>query len=202
EVRTYRTGEGRLWADTADKPAPVLVTSGPLADLAPRLIVGRLPASPDADEVVVSEFALYQLGVRDDDELDAVLGRAVRLDVGGFRNAQPLALARALIGQKPPEELTRGQMQALEKITHSLPQKIDLFDLSAAEKLELQKLLAPPAEPTEERPHESGKTASGTYRICGAVRLMTREEKKKMTPLDPWELINGDAFLPPATGGK
>jgi putative ABC transport system permease protein len=48
EVRTFRTGEGRLWADTADRPAPVSCVSGRLDDLAPRLIAGRLPGSPDA----------------------------------------------------------------------------------------------------------------------------------------------------------
>ncbi len=202
EVRTYRTGEGRLWADTADRPAPALVTSGSLADLAPRLLAGRLPESSDAQEIVVSEFALYQLGVRDDADLARVIGQPVRLDVGGLRNAQSFALARALIGQRPPDELTRTQTQALEKITQSLPQKIDHFDLSAVEKLELRKLLEPPAEPSEERPHESGKTVTGTFRICGVVRILTREEKKKLTPLDSWELQSGHAFLPPATGDK
>ena len=202
EVRTYRSGDGRLWADTADTPAGVTATSGPLADLAPRLIAGRLPESPDADEVVVSEFALYQLGVRDDADLERVLGRPLRLDVGGVKNAQSFALARALIGHRPPEELTRGQMQVLEKITTALPKKIGAFDLSAAERLELQKLLDPPAEPREERGADSGKTASGTYRVCGVVRVLTREERKKLTPLDAWELQSGGAFLPPATGDK
>lgn len=202
EVRTFRTGEGRAWSDTADKPAVAFAVSGPLADLAPRLLAGALPASPAADEIVLSEFALYQLGVRDDAELDRAVGRAVRLEIGGVRNASPFALARALLGTRPPEELTRGQTQALEKITTALPQKIDHFDLSVAEKLELQKLLQPPPEPTDERPGDSGKTVSGTYRVCGVVRILTREERKKVTPLESWELSNGHAFLPPATGDK
>ena len=147
EVRTFRTGDGRLWADSADKPASASVTSGPLEDLAPRLLTGRLPESPDADEVVISEFALYQLGMPDDADLHGVLGMRVRLDVGGVKNAQSATLARVLLGSRPPEELTRGQMQALEKLTAALPGKIDAFGLSVAEKLELAKLLEPPAEP-------------------------------------------------------
>lgn len=202
EVRTYSVSDGRLWTDTGDKPAPVFTTSGTLADLAPRLIAGRLPEAPGANEIVVSEFALYQLGVRDDDDVAGAIGRTVKLEVGGVRNAQPFALARALLGRKPPEELTRTQMQALEKLTNALPQKIDAFDLSAAEKLELQKLLEPPQEPTDERAGESGKTVTDTYRICGVVRVLTREEKKKHTPLDSWELNAAHAFLPPATGEK
>src|SRR5262249_3098683 len=84
----------------------------------------------------------------------------------------------------------------------ALPEKIDSFDLSAAEKLELQRLFAPPAELPDEHPFDSGKTVSGTYRICGVVRLLTREDRKKHNPLDAWELNRGDAFLPPTTGAR
>lgn len=202
EVRTYRTGDGRLWADTADKPAPVLGVSGRLDDLAPRLIAGALPGAPDADEIVVSEFALYQLGARDDADLERAIGRAVRLEVGGVRNSSSLALARALLGQRPPEELTRNQLLVLDKLRTALPTRLAAFDLSASEQAELKRLLEPPAEPTEERPTESGRTASGTFRICGVVRHVTRAERKKLTPLDAWELGTGDAFLPPAAGDK
>ena len=38
--------------------------------------------------------------------------------------------------------------------------------------------------------------------MCGVVRILTREERKKLTPLDSWELQSGGAFLPPATGDK
>jgi putative ABC transport system permease protein len=122
--------------------------------------------------------------------------------VGGVRNNPQLALARALIGQRPPEELTRGQIEALQKITAALPKKIDAFDLTLSEKLELAKLMEPPAEPTEERPTESGKIATGVYRVCGVVKRLTREERKKLTPLDSWELGQGEVFLPPASGDK
>ncbi|AWM39578.1 ABC transporter permease YtrF precursor [Gemmata obscuriglobus] len=202
EVRTFRTGEGRLWAGAAEKPAPVFVTSGRLDDLAPRLIAGRLPSSPEADEIVVSEFALYLLGVHDDADLASALGRPVRLEVGGVRNSSSLALARALLGQRPPEELTLSQLLVLEKLRTNLPNRLAAFNLSAAEQAELKKLLEPPAEPTDERPSESGKTATATFRICGVVSRLTRIERKKLTPLDAWELGQGDAFLPPAAGDR
>ncbi len=202
EVRTFRTGEGRLWLDTAEKPAGAFSVGGRLNDLTPRLIAGRLPSSLDAEEIVVSEFALYQLGIRDDADVDQVVGKIVKLEVGGVKNNTSLALARVLLGQRPPEELTRGQLLVLEKLRNALPTKLDAFDLSAAEQAELKKLMEPPAEPTEERPGDSGKTATATFRICGVVKQLTREERKKFTPLDSWELGQGDAFLPPATGDK
>jgi putative ABC transport system permease protein len=199
-IRTYRTGEGRLWADTVDTPATAFTISGPLDELAPRLIAGRLPRSPEADELVVSEFVAYQLGFRDDTELDQILGLRVKLDVGGVKNSQQLALARALLGHKPPEELTRGQWQVLEKLNFLLRQKLDLIELSAAEKLELQKLLDQPGDTDHERAADSGRIATGFFRVCGVVRLVTREERKKRTPLDPWELATAQAFLPPDSG--
>lgn len=202
EVRTFTVGNGRLWLDAAEKPAPALVVSGPLVDLAPRLIAGRLPASPDADEVVVSEFVLYQLGVRDDAELEKGLGREVRLDVGGVRNAQPLALAQSLLGRRPTEELTRVQMLALARLLAVLPTKLDALGLSDAEKREIRGLLEAPKETEEEHAFNSSKIASGTFRVCGVVRLLTREEQKKRTPLDSWELAQGSAFLPPAAGER
>ena len=48
----------------------------------------------------------------------------------------------------------------------------------------------------------SGATVSDTFRICGVVRIVTREEKKKKTPLESWELMRGDAFLPPIAGDE
>ncbi|MCS6866393.1 MAG: FtsX-like permease family protein [Gemmataceae bacterium] len=200
EIRTYRSGDGRIWADTADTSVPAFTISGPLDELTPRLIVGRLPQAKATDELVVSELVAYQLGFRDDADLDKILGLSVKLDVGGVKNTQQFALARALLGHKPPEELTRGQWQVLEKLTSLLRDKLDLIELSAAEKLELQKLFEQPADPDRERAADSGKIASGVYRICGVVRLLTRAERKKRTPLDPWELATAHAFLPPPSG--
>jgi len=200
EVRTYHSGDGRVWLDTSSTPASVFASSGKLDDLRPRLLAGQLPAADGADEIVLSEFALYQLGIRDDADLEKVIGRTVKLEVGGVRNSQSLALARALIGRRPPEELTRGQLEVLDKLTTALPQKLDAFDLTEAEKAELRKLLEPPAEATEERPFESGKMASGNYRVVGVVRILTREDRKKRDPLARWELTSGDAFLPSDTG--
>lgn len=200
EVRAFRTSVGHLWVDGGERPFWLDAASGPLEDLTPRLIAGRLPAGPDADEIVVSEFALYQLGFRDDVDLERVLGRPAKLVVGGVYNAPPLALAQAL--GRPTDELTRTQTQALEKLTRELPAKIDAFDLSAAERAELRKLLELPKNERDERPFESARTATGTYRVCGVVRLLTREDRKKRTPLDSWGLTNGSAFLPPGTGDR
>src|SRR5207237_803243 len=79
EVRASLSGPGRLWVDK--ESAVGMVVLGRVVDLSPRLIAGRLP-DPDAEEVLVSEFVLYETGVRDDSQVQAILGQRVRLDVG------------------------------------------------------------------------------------------------------------------------
>jgi putative ABC transport system permease protein len=201
EVRTFRGGDGRITAAGAAKPANVFTVSGPLADLEPRLLSGRLPAN-GANEVVVTELVLYDLGWRDDADLEKVIGKSIRVTVGGIRNAPPLALARALLGHLPGEEMTAAQSAILEKLAIELPKRLDSFNLTSIERAELQRLLGAKREPEDERPFDSGATASGVYSICGVVRVVTRAERKKRTPLEAWELIRGDLFFSPSAGDQ
>jgi putative ABC transport system permease protein len=196
EVRTFRTADARVTAGGAGKPNLVTAVSGPLADLRPRLLAGRLPEA--ADEVVLSELALYDLGRGDDADLERSLGMGVRVEVGGVKHAPPLALARALTGRLPGDELTAAQAAALEKVAAALPGKLAAFDLSAAERAELERLLATKPDPTDDRPFESGATAAGEYRVCGVVRVLSRADRKAAGPLAAWELTRADVFLPPA----
>jgi putative ABC transport system permease protein len=201
EVRTYRNATGRLMAAGADKPAGGHAVSGRLTDLEPRLLTGRLPAE-GAKEVVVTELVLYDLGWRDDADLERAIGMPVRLTVGGVHNAPPQALARVLLGRFPGNEITAAQSAVLEKLVEELPKRLGAFDLTPQERAELKRLLESKRDPDDERPSESGATVSDTYRVCGVVRLLTKEEAKKRTPLDSWHLVGGDVFLLPAVGNE
>ncbi len=198
EIRTYRTDTGRVWL--GERSAPGFTAAGRLNGLRDRVIAGRLPESDDAAEVVLSEFTLYELGVRDDEALEAAIGGRVQLDVGGgVRNAQPMALARALTGRLPDEQFSRGQAIALGKLASALPKAIDSLDLTPADRAALKGLLDQKPVADEKRT-ETSKLASGEYRIAGVVKLVTREERKKADPFTAWELRQADVFLPPATG--
>src|SRR5204863_645791 len=139
--RTYREADARVTAAHAEKPAKGMAVAGPLAGLEPRLLAGRLPASDGAKEVVVSELVLYDLGRGDDADLEQSLGLPIKLEVGGVRNAPTLALARALTGRLPGDELTAAQGEVLEKLVTALPGKLDAFNLTVPERAELQRLL-------------------------------------------------------------
>jgi putative ABC transport system permease protein len=197
EVRTFRSGEARVTAEGAPKPATGTVTMGALGDLQTRLLSGRLPRD-GANEVVVSEMVLYDLGFRDDADLERLLDLPLRLEVGGVRNAPPLALALALTGRRPIEEITVAQRAVLEKLVTALPRKLDAFDLTPAERAELMRFLDAKRNPDEERPWDA--TATGTFRICGVVRLLNKEDQKKAGPLVNSELKHANLFLTAGTG--
>lgn len=197
EVRATRNSPGRVWL--GERSAMGTVVAGRTTDLSPRLIAGRLP-NPDADELLISEFTLYQLGVRDDAQIEAILGRPIALEAGGVRLAQPMALARALTGRNSTDDLSRGQANALKKLTDALPHALDTFDLTPEERRELEALLKKKADYDDLRP-DSGKVATGTFRIAGVIRLATKKDKKNADPLAAYEL-QGDIFIPQAASER
>ena len=200
EVRTFRNLEGRLTTASSEKAAPVDAIAGTLADLQPRLIAGRLPKD-SAAEIVLTELVLYDLGMGDDADLERALGLSVNLRVGGVRQSQPLALARALTGRRPTD-ITAAQTTVLGKVVQQLPDKLDAFDLTEAERAVLKHLLDAKPSAEEERPRDSGVTVHEDYRVVGVVRLMMREERKKAGPLMAWELTQGDVYLTPPVGAE
>jgi putative ABC transport system permease protein len=196
EVRVIRSAAGRAWV--ADRSAPALVAAGRLDRLAPRLIAGGLPA--DDSGALLSELALYDLGVRDDAALTRAVGTPVQVDVGGFGNAPPLALARALAGWIPTDDLSRAQAGALGRLAVALPKSLDRLDLSPADRAALRDLLDRKPDPARAGRAGGGQVATGAYRVAGVVRLVTEAERKKADPLAGWELFEGDVFLTPAAG--
>jgi len=200
EVRTVRSAAGRAWL--GERSALGSAIAGRLGSISDRVIAGRLPESDDANEVVISEFALYELGVRSDADLEAAIGRTVTIDVGGVQNAQPMALARALTGRMPGDDLSRSQAMALAKLAEQLPKSLDKFDLPASDRAALKMLLDKKPEPGSERRADSGKFASAEFRICGVVRILTKEERKKADPLTPFEFRQGAFFLPAQSGER
>jgi putative ABC transport system permease protein len=196
-VQAYRSVEARLTLPGSDAVALGTLICGPLEELAPRLLCGRLPR-PGAREVVVSELMLYDLGRGSDAELPAGLGQEVEVVLGRVRQSPPLALARVLSGRLVGDDLTRTQLEALEHLAEQLPQRLEHFALTAAERAALHALLAPSAANAPAT--DATTTLRCTLRICGVVRLLTREERKRRTPLDNWELARGDLFLAPDPG--
>jgi putative ABC transport system permease protein len=203
EVRTLHAGAGRAWLGR--KAREVQVVAGRLADaeLERRLVAGRLPASPDADEVVVTEFLLYELGVRDDAAVEALLGRPLRLGVGGFGMTRHLNLARSF--GIAPRDVDAVQEQALLKITAQLPGVVDRLDLTPGERAALKAMIAERDRKKDEPAAMwlSDASAVGEYRVAGVVRGLTPEEEKsnRYSP-GGWALRHADVILPAESGDR
>src|SRR5205823_14777282 len=82
------------------------------------------------------------------------------------------------------------------------PESLDKFDLTEEEKSELRGLLAAKRDPADDRRIDSGKVASGNFRVSGVIRLVTKEDRKKADPLTAWQTQQGDLFLSPAAGER
>ncbi|HUR54671.1 MAG TPA: FtsX-like permease family protein, partial [Gemmataceae bacterium] len=198
EVRTFRFQEGRVWV--GDKAKSASVAAGNLSGMTDRLTAGRVPGE-QADELLVSEFILYELGLRSDAEFDAVVGKKVALEIGGVQNTRSMTLARVLSGRFATGEMTKDQAAALEKLTAALPKAIDAFDLTPGERAGLKALIE--AKPkTPELPWQSGDTARGEFVVSGVVRPTSREDDKRASPLAAWELRRGNVLLPTDPGER
>jgi putative ABC transport system permease protein len=143
-----------------------------------RLIAGRLFESASEPALLVNEFLLYRLGIRDDDEVAKVIGQKLRLE---FRDHwQPGGMGVYLI-KADGSETTREETAALDKIKDRLPESLEKLELTADEIALLQNAIQTP------RP-----TAPGIYTaefpIVGVVRLPTPEERAL-----PWDPLRADA---------
>src|SRR5262245_36020237 len=200
-VYTTRMDHGRVAVGERVRVANVF--AGRLDPFEPegRMLAGRLPAE-NADEVLVTEFLLFQLGIVSDDEIEKAVGAEVRVTVGytGTKGAVVLHLLAGPGGR--PQNLSRSQEELLEKVASKLPEAVDKLDLTPAERLALAPLLVTQPKPLgEETRWNSTASASGTYRVSGVMRNLTAEEEKQARRLTMWWQLP-DVFLPTGPGER
>jgi putative ABC transport system permease protein len=145
-----------------------------------RLIAGRLFESADEPAVLVNEFLLYRLGVRDDDEVAGVVGQKLRLE---FRDHWQAGGIGVYLVKTDRSETTREETAALDKIKERLPLALEKLELTAEEIAVLQQAIKAP------QPTTPGVYAA-EYAIAGVVRLPTQEERAQ-----PWDPLRADAAV-------
>ncbi len=189
EVQTLQMGQGEL--AIGDKRRDGSVYCGrvddfnpPLADL---LLCGRMPNPDSADEVVVSEFLLYKLGFKTDEQMRGVIGKSVRVTIGGTEFSRGNTLASLLSPNARQDQVSRAQAEVLDRIAKQLPQHIDQFDLSDLEKAAVKAVLTakPPPADAPKRYGDSGSAVPVDFTIVGVSRLP--DDK----PPDPTDLFAG-----------
>ncbi len=203
EVQTYHIASGTVTAGQTRRWATVYC--GALNDFTPslesHLLWGR--AAVAADEAVVSEFMLYRLGMKTDEQMKAAVGMTLRVTLGKPEFARGNQLAALLAPGARQEQIDRGQAEVLDRIARQLPQHIDKFDLSEFEKAAVKAVLT--AKPPADTPKPVGTadtSVSVEFRVVGVTRLPDLKEP------DPTDLLAGapmpasEVFVGPAAENR
>jgi putative ABC transport system permease protein len=148
------------------------------AALPHRMVAGSMFPTDDSRGILVHEFLLYELGVRSDAEVQAIIGKPIRLEIGN--SGQSPAMLLVLL-QAKAETLSQEELQTLEKVTRQLPAAIDHLDLTEIEKQTLHRLLKNNA-PTLAKQENIKVTQEFT--IAGVFRHMDRKEAEDERILD------------------
>jgi putative ABC transport system permease protein len=171
-VTPYIQRDGRT--SLGGKTEDILSAGAPLGDTsyAKRLVAGEYFRSVDAQEVLVSEFLLYRLDVKNDADVAEVVGKKIRLESRPPRQAgfMLLYLLQGNAGAQSPEE-----SRVLDKVVHQLPNQVPKFDLTDEERATLQTILA--RKPSEPNPIQEPPYTE-EFTIVGVVREVTQEEIK------------------------
>lgn len=203
EVRTSRTGYGQM--GIGEKFAHGGLYGGRLDQFEPplgtRLTHGRLPIPDAANEAVLSELTLYNLGFVTDAELASAVGTTVRLTVGRSEFEKAGSLASLLTAPGDVQEaVTKSQYETLNKIVAQLPGKIDSFDLTPREKALVKAVMERPTNPDARKKPDR---ATAEYTVVGVVRETLPDEKDANPFRLPHKLRgDGTSLFTTVSGGE
>jgi putative ABC transport system permease protein len=155
-----------------------------------RVVAGAFFTAEQPRGVVVSEYLLYQLGVIDEADVPAALGRTLRLELSSSMNRAGSLLW--LLGGEAAE-LTSGEEDLLGKILLQLPGIIARLDLTPNERDRLTKLLRRP----KTIPRSDPSVVNEEFTITGVLRPPTRDESRER--FNDYLDQNCDLFLPATT---
>jgi putative ABC transport system permease protein len=182
--------QGVVFAGRLDRFVPALDT---------HLLFGRAAHPTAIDEVVVSEFALFKLGLKTNDQIQSAVGKKLRIVLGRDDFARAGSIASLLAPGAAQDEISRTQAGILDKIAQQLPVQIDKFDLTDFEKTVVKAVMK--GKPSMDLPRkwsEEWYSASLDVTIVGVVSL------PPIRKFDPTDLLSGspmpnsDILLPPA----
>jgi len=148
------------------------------AELPKRIVSGRFFQSNQEEGVLISEYLLYRLGIRDESAFQEGLGKKIKLEFAPHRQSAGFGIYFIKPDGSGPSP---QEAQILEKVKGQLPGLVPKLELSALEKLALTQAMAKwkgpaPAATVIELP------------VVGVFRLKTEEEQK-----GPWNPLETDS---------
>lgn len=160
------------------------------AHLRKRIVAGSFLASDAGDEVVVTEYLLYRLGVIDDAAVESIIGQKLRFE---YRTGASKPHLLLMLFNASRSNVVQEEQNLLDKVVQQLPAALDRLDLSTAEKDFLRKTLQTPAGPSR---RQDGVTISRECTIVGVLRSSLPDEPSER--MDWWTQAV-DAVLPMQT---
>lgn len=179
---------GELFLGKKGQHVSTLAIAPEDAHVIERLVAGTMYPNESCKEAVISELVLYELGVRDDEQVDEILGKELEL-VHHMGAAPRYSLMSAL--QLGSANLSAAQSKVLEKVSTQLPEALLKLNLNADEKTVLKGMMD-----LHKKPKEQPKTVSEKLVIRGVVAV---DEKQPRRSMWSWAYNSMDLALPPKT---
>lgn len=179
DVRVSRQSSARIEIDDAINLSVIHAGRLEIFDppLSQRLAAGKLAETEN--EIVLTEFQLYELGLKTEAEQLAALGKAVKLTMGSDSIAKSATLAGLLTagGGEAKEPIDAAQARSFAKILEQLPKKLEQFELSRTERDAVKKAMERPRNPTK-----TPGVANGEFKLVGVLRDLIAPEKNHGFP--------------------
>jgi putative ABC transport system permease protein len=162
------------------------------ADRLPAVLEFGRPPTEGTDEAIVHEYLLYRWGVRSDADVQASLGRSIRVEFAGTDFPRPELVFLALF-DADPSRLTEDEMRAVAKAREQLPKSVEGMELSPGEKAALLRALG---RKRKKDPAEKDYPAeAAAFRIVGVFRDPDRKREGDLTELFD-EGLRADVVIP------
>ncbi len=175
-------------------PKPVIMATADTGEpgLRGRIVAGRLYSSPSERTVVVHEYLLYIMGLRNEVDVSSAIGRTIRLEYGTGRRSRYPVLSMLTAGRVKPDA---PEHLALERLVSRLWPMLGHASLDSGEravgKLVLQSL-TPPDDPYQDPP------VAEEFTIIGVMRGTTKSDPSSGVEA-AWVSRQADILIPYAT---
>jgi len=174
---------GPVVATLGNRPEEASVSSGAGEDpeFRKRVIFGRTFTKDDERSVLLSEMFAYRIGLVDDADLEQVIGMPLRIEIRNQEGGPSLYVS---LTDRSRAASTHDEQMALRQLAWQIPEALDRFSLTDAERSALREALQPESSAADPA------VVADDFRVVGIFRDLTDEENK-----DAWSRFPADTDL-------
>jgi putative ABC transport system permease protein len=133
-----------------------------------RVVAGSYLVTPNQKGVVITEFLAYRLGLINDADIEAAIGKPIRIE---FRT-QPVEPGLRVYLRKSQGQMSLEESNAVDKVADHLPEALDKLGLSPAEAQLLRESL-------KGQPASRPQSFTLSFTLLGVIRRATDDERNR-----------------------